>query len=138
MLKKNAYKLYIFIPAFIACCIDLIVTTINQPTDYWIRALDKVNEINPVLNFAMRHHILGIFLVTFIWLLIIAFLTLISPEKLSKLICLTIVLGNSWGASTWISRRYGYYYAILLFILNASLYLLFDEKLKKYSPSNTN
>ncbi len=137
MIRKNKHKLLIFIPAFIACIIDLIVTVINQPTNYWLNNLKSVNEANPLLNYFMKHSILGIFVVTFIWLILIAFTVLFTPINISKLICLSIIIGNSWGASTWIIKYYGFNFVIALFIINAGLFIFFDEQMRKVVINNS-
>lgn len=81
----------------------------------------------------MQNHVTGIFIVTFLWLVFIFFLTLYTPVKVGRIICLAIVLGNSWGAGTWISRYYGFWFVMLLVVVNSILFITFDELQRKYS-----
>ncbi len=125
MIDKKT-KLLIFVPAAFACLIDLLVTAVNQKPEYWQYYLHEAVEGNPILNWAMQNHVLGLFIVTMIWLIIISVICMFTPVKIGKIICLAIVIGNSWGAGTWISRYYGFWAVIVMVVVNSVIYSTFD------------
>ena len=60
-----------FIPAYWAALFDIIITITHQSTAYWQGNLTKANEGNPFGAYMMAHHVSGIFVICFIWLVII-------------------------------------------------------------------
>lgn len=133
--KEKSLELLSLIPAFWACLFDVTVTIIHQPPEYWKGELDKANEGNPIGGPLMENHISGIFVISGFWLVLIGFLGYYLPNKLSKIFLLFVVIAHSWGASTWISPRYGFWWVMLLIAFNAALFILTDET-KKSKISN--
>ncbi len=118
-------------PALIAAIIDISVTIIHQPKEYWDGNLDKANEGNPIGATLMANHVSGLFLISGIWVILIIILGYYLPNKLSKYFLLFTLIAHSYGASTWISPRYGYWSAMVLILFNTTTYLFANDLIKQ-------
>lgn len=118
-------------PALIAAIIDISVTIIHQPKEYWDGNLDKANEGNPIGASLMANHVSGLFLISGIWIILIITLGYYLPSKLSKYFLLFTLIAHSYGASTWISPRYGYWSAMFLILFNTMTYLYAADAISK-------
>lgn len=121
-------KLLVLMPAFIACFFDVFLTAVLQPADYWEGHLEMANEGNPLVFFAMNQHELGLFVVLILWLALLTLIGYFLPYRLLKILSLGVLVGHSWGASTWLEYFYGFGYVIILFIINATIFILLEEK----------
>jgi hypothetical protein len=128
-------KLYQLIPAFCASIIDITVTVVHQAPEYWAGNLSKANEGNPIGNLMMKNHVSGIFVISGIWLVLIGLLGYYLPRKWSKVFLLFAVIAHSYGASTWVSPHYGFWWAMALITFNTVVYILFDELNKPIHPA---
>jgi hypothetical protein len=135
MNEKKSIRLRALIPAFWASVFDIAVTIIHQAPEYWSGDLQKANEGNPIGGPLMRSHVSGIFVISGLWLILIGLLGYYLPPKLSRIFLLFVVIVHSYGASTWISPRYGFWWVMTLIVFNATLYVLVDE-MRKSSTSN--
>ena len=118
-------------PTLIASLIDITVTIIHQPKEYWERNLNKANEGNPIGAILMANHVWGIFLVSGIWIILILVLGYYLPYKISKHFLLFALIAHSYGASTWISPRYGFWSAMVLILFNTITYLTANDIIYK-------
>jgi hypothetical protein len=124
---SRSIKLRSLIPAYIASVIDIGITIIHQTPEYWKGDLAKANEGNPIGSTFMQMHVSGIFLISGIWIMLIAPLGYYLPRKLSKIFLLFVLIAHSFGASTWLSPRYGFWSAMVLILFNSIVYILIDE-----------
>jgi len=90
---QRTYKLLLLIPAIWASLFDIGITIINQPKEYWSGNLDKANEGNPIGGFLMKNHVSGLFVISFIWLIIIGLVGYYLPRKYSR-ICWIVLRTN--------------------------------------------
>ena len=134
-MKKN--KMRSLIPAYIASIIDITITITHQAPEYWQGDLTKANEGNPIGGTLMAIDVSGIFIISGIWLLIIGPLGYHLPRKLSRIFLLFVLVAHSYGASTWISPRYGFWAAMLLILFNSLIYILLDERNRKTELNKT-
>lgn len=125
--KKTNSKLLLLIPALWASLLDIGLTVCGQSPDYWKGNLNIGNEGNPIGAIFMKHHVAGIFVVCALWIIIIVILGYYLPRIFSKIFLLFVLIANSWGASTWITAKFGFWSGIALFIFNAALYVIIDE-----------
>ncbi|HAA15615.1 MAG TPA: hypothetical protein DCE41_29465 [Cytophagales bacterium] len=116
------------IPAFQACIIDTTITIIHQPAGYWQGDLSQANEGNPIGNAMMTNHVSGLFVISGIWLIIIGLAGYYFPKRLSRVFLLFTVIAHSWGASTWVSSRYGFWWVMILILANTITYLWAAEQ----------
>jgi hypothetical protein len=124
--RKNT-KLLLLIPALWASLLDIGLTIYGQSSDYWKGNLKVANEGNPIGVTFMKNHVSGIFLVCGIWIILIVVLGYYLPRKISRGFLLFVLIANSWGASSWIQEKYGFWGAIGLFVFSAVLYVIIDE-----------
>ena len=115
-------------PALIASLIDVTVTIVHQPKEYWEGNLNKANEANPIGAILMANHVSGIFLISGIWIILIIVLGYYLPNKISKYFLLFTLIAHSYGAAAWLSTRYGFWSAMVLILINTATYLIAKEK----------
>jgi hypothetical protein len=132
MIKRNVLlTLVILAPCFWACIVDTAVTVLHQSSEYWKGDLTKANEANPLGSVAMRNHPSGIFVLTLAWFILIGVVGYLLPITLLRIFSLAIVMGHTVGAATWLMKFYGFWYVIILVIVNAVLYISMDEVYRK-------
>lgn len=127
-------KNFLLIPALWASIFDISVTIYHQPKIYWKGQLDTYNEGNPIGAFFMQHHVFGLFLVCGSWLILICIIGKFLKGISQKIFLLFVVIAHSYGASTWLSSRYGFWFAMLLIAFNSTLYVLISENNQPVQP----
>jgi hypothetical protein len=127
-MKKSAKPLLI-IPALWASCFDIVITILHQSEKYWQGNLSLANEGNPFGNFFMNWHQSGIFIISAFWLLLIVLLGYKLPQHLSRFFLLFVLIAHSFGGGNWLYQHYGFFSAIILFVVNAFLWELFNSGL---------
>lgn len=116
-------KLILLIPAYWACLFDEIITIINQSDEYWKGDLSKANEGNPIGAFVMAHHTSGLFIISAIWLVIIGIIGYYLSDKKLKIFVLFVLIVHSFGASSWLSQFYSFWYMIIFIFINSILFI---------------
>jgi hypothetical protein len=114
--------------------IDTAVTVYGQAEEYWKGRLGTAKEGNPVIHMFMSNHWLGLFAITALWIAIIVPLILFLPRRLSLIISSAIVLGNTWGAGTWLHHQHSFWHVMVLIAVNASIFALCVEKALAAKP----
>jgi hypothetical protein len=125
-MTKNK-KILSIVPAMSASLIDIIITIVHQPKEYWSGNLRKANEGNPIGALFMEHHVAGLFIISGIWLIMIALLGYFLPEFIRRVFLLFCVIAHSYGASTWLAPRYGFWSAMILIAFNSILFCYIDK-----------
>lgn len=139
MIKRNVLlTLIILTPCLWACIVDTAITILHQSNEYWKGDLTKANEANPLGSVAMRNHPSGIFVLTLAWFIFIGVVGYFLPARFLRMFSLAIVMGHTVGAATWLIKFYGFWYVIILVIVNAVLYISMDEVYRKKSLLVTN
>jgi hypothetical protein len=85
------------IPAYWAALFDIVITIVHQPDEYWQGNLTKANEANPFGAYIMANHVSGIFVISFIWLIIIGVVGRLLPYKFARVFLLFVLIAHSWG-----------------------------------------
>jgi hypothetical protein len=129
MTKKN--RLLLLVPALWTSIFDIAMTIIHQPKEYWNGNLERANEANPIGALFMANHIAGLFVISGLWIIIIALLGYFLPRRISKVFLLFCVIAHSAGASTWLSSRHGFWYLIIFVLFNSILYCVIDNLVHK-------
>jgi len=119
--------LLILVPALWACLFDLIVTIINQPNAYWKGNLQMVREGNPLIGVLMKHHILGILIFVFLWLLTIGIIGYYLPSKLLRMFSLFVLVIHTYGASSWLAESFGFWPVVNFVLLNSILFIAIED-----------
>jgi len=121
-------KLLVLIPALWASFFDSVITIVHQSDAYWNGNLKMANEGNPIGNYMMKNHVSGIFIVCGIWMVLIGVLGYYLPRKFSRIFLLFTLIAHSWGASSWISMKYGFWCVMLFILFNAILFYKIDDR----------
>jgi len=129
-MKKN-HRLLLLIPALWASVFDIFITSFWQDPDYWKGDLSKANEGNPIGAWFMSQHVSGLFVISIIWIILIAVLGYYLPAKLRKIFLLFVLIAHSYGASTWLTVFYGFWSLIIFIFFNAVLYVVIDDYVNK-------
>ncbi|MBX2897010.1 MAG: hypothetical protein KF763_16310 [Cyclobacteriaceae bacterium] len=125
-MAKNV-KLLLLVPALWTSIFDIILTVIHQSKEYWDGDLTKANEGNPIGALLMKNHVSGLFVISGLWIIAIGILGYFLPRQASKIFLLFCVIAHSFGASTWLSTRYGFWYVITFILFNSILYCVVDN-----------
>ena len=125
MTRKD--KLLLLVPALWTSIFDITITVIHQSKEYWDGDLTKANEGNPIGALFMKNHVSGLFVISGLWIIAIGLLGYFLPRQASKIFLLFCVLAHSFGASTWLSTRYGFWYVITFILFNSILYCVVDN-----------
>lgn len=123
----NKEKLFFIIPAIWAALFDIFITIFHQSPAYWNGDLNQANEGNPIGAFVMANHVSGLFVISAIWLILIAILGYKLPHKLARIFLLFALIAHSYGASTWLSNHYGFWSAIAFILFNSILYFMMED-----------
>ena len=136
MKNQKINKLLLLIPALWASLFDITITIVHQSKEYWTGNLNMANEGNPIGNFMMKNHVSGIFVISILWLILIGILGYYLPKRISRIFLLFVLIVHSWGASTWISARYGFWFVIIFILFNAILFYKIEDIVQKNSEVN--
>lgn len=129
-MNKNE-KLLALIPALWASLFDTVITILGQSNDYWNGNLNMANEGNPIGNFMMKNHVSGIFIVCGLWMILIGILGYYLPRKVSRIFLLFVLIAHSWGASSWISMKFGFWPIMVFILFNAILFYKIEDIISK-------
>ena len=120
-------KLILLIPAYWACLFDEIITIINQSDAYWKGNLRTANEGNPIGAFFMHNHKYGLIALCLFWLLLIAPIGSALSDRKLKIFALFVLIVHSFGASSWLSQYYNFWFAITFIFINSILFIQFEH-----------
>ncbi|MRT92640.1 hypothetical protein [Ancylomarina sp. 16SWW S1-10-2] len=129
---EKRVKLLAIIPAIWASLFDIVITTIYQPAEYWNGNLDLANEANPFGAFVMKYHVSGLFVISVLWLILIAILGYYLPKKISRVFLLFIFIAHSSAGSFWINIHFGFLFMMIYLLLNSILYFKIDDIINLY------
>ena len=131
MNKKK--KVLALIPALWVSLFDTVITILGQSSEYWNGNLNMANERNPIGNFMMKNHVSGIFIVCGLWMILIGILGYYLPRKLSRVFLLFVLIVHSWGASSWILMKFGFWPVMVFMLFNAILFYRIEDILSRNS-----
>src|SRR5687768_9582319 len=116
-------KLWLCVPPVALCLIDHTVTMTYQPASYWAGDYATAREANEGLCWLMRQHPLAINVAFVGWLGLIAGVVLALPRRPALLVALTVTIGHTFGAGTWLHyhEAAGYWLSLGLCLLSAAL-----------------
>lgn len=120
-MKRNERLLPIITPIWVSL-VDIIITIIHQPKEYWNGNIKLANEGNPIGAILMTNHVSGIYVISALWLVLITILGYYLPKSLSRIFLLFVLIVHSWGASSWIFIHYGFWYVIIFTLINSVLF----------------
>jgi hypothetical protein len=109
------------LPPLLFCGLDLSLTLLGQPPEYWAGDYRLVNEASPTFHDLLAYHPLAFLAGEVVWVALFTGLILLLPETLALIACIAIVFGHTAGAASWIVWRFELGYPIChgLFLLSA-------------------
>ncbi len=124
-------KLILIIPALWACLFDITITIVHQPAAYWKGDLNQANEANPFGSLFMKNHVSGIFTISALWIILVMVLGYFLPRRAARVFLLFTLIAHSFGASTWLSGRYSFWYAMVFILFNCILFYRVEDSINK-------
>ena len=111
------------VPPLLFCALDATFTLVGQSSDYWHwRSVGgNVNEASPTFNQLLAVHPLAFVGGIAVWAAIFVAIILLLPDTLALMVCLTVTLGHTFGACTWLyfCFKFGYQLCTGMFLLAA-------------------
>ncbi len=131
-------KLWLCLPFAVLSIIDFGLTLAGQPVPYWQGYHNRINEIFPLFAWALRNGPLIFLYTVLLWIFVFSVLILVLPNVFSQILSLALVIGHTFGATTWLAFRFrlNYHLCILFFIWSAVVFILAQEKWKKSKTSS--
>lgn len=80
----------------------MALTLIGQGPNYWSGYRGRPNEANPAAWPLLRYHPLAFLAGGIGWVVAFCLLILILPRRLSLWAWLAVVMGHTWGMTTWV------------------------------------
>jgi hypothetical protein len=120
-------KLILLIPALWTSLFDIVITAVYQPKEYWSGNLGVANEGNPIGALFMKSHVAGLFVISFIWIVVIGVLGYYLPRKIARVFLLFVVIAHSFAASTWLVSRHGFWYVMGFILFNSILFYVAQD-----------
>jgi hypothetical protein len=88
----------------IFCLLDGGLTLLGQSDFYWSGKFHEAVEWNPLALWILRQHPLLFTLSLILWIAIICMLIVSLPSNLARVVALSVQLGHTFGAATWLIR----------------------------------
>ena len=131
-LFKNKYLL--LLPALTINIIDVCVT------GFFIfnKNIPLEKEAAPVIQYLLGMGLPIYTLAVISGVLLIGGIILFLPHFYARIFFLIVVIGNTWGACSWISYYLNYYLAILLLILTAVISIICLDKYYSHINKKSN
>jgi hypothetical protein len=87
--------------------LDAVITIIGQPASFW-RDPGTTNEGAPIVTFFLARGILPYLVVGSLYVTGTLFIASITPKKIGLTILLFMILGHSFGFTTWLHYYFHY------------------------------
>jgi hypothetical protein len=129
MTKKE--KLTLLIPALWASLFDTVITIVHQSKDYWSGDLKAANEANPIGAVFMKYHVAGLFILSALWMILVSVLGYYLPRKISRVFLLFVLIAHTFGGSTWLTGKYGFWCVMTFILFNSILFYVVKDSVDK-------
>ena len=116
-------RLWVCVAPVALCLLDQSVTLAYQPAQYWAGDYLQAQEACPPFRWLLQSHPLAFEAGVAIWIAAFAVVIFALPRRAARTVALALVIGHTWGASSWIHEFVpaGYWVVIALFIGSAAL-----------------
>ena len=95
-------RLWLCLPIIITDLLDVIVTMLGQPAEYWKGSYYLVREFNPFARWFMVIHPLGALVYILLDIAAVAFLIIVLPATLSKVLSAFWAIGSAKAIYNWL------------------------------------
>jgi hypothetical protein len=130
-------QFWLCIPPTVLCLLDQGLTLWYQPAEYWAGDYSIANEASPPMRWLLQQHPLAFEAGALVWNVLFCGVLCLLPQRAAMTVCIALVLGHTWGASTWIANfvPFGYWVTIGLFLASAILIVATWERYSAAEPS---
>jgi hypothetical protein len=105
--------------------LDNFLTAWGQPAEYWAGDYRQGGDSNPILDWFMKQHTLGLAAQTILWIAFYSSLIVILPGRLARVLALAVAMGHATGAGSWlVSGQDNYWIYPVLYLTSAALIVL--------------
>jgi hypothetical protein len=128
-------RLWLCLPVIVTCSLDVSLTLLGQPAEYWITSFRVVNEANPICHLLLTVHPLAFVLYNLCELLIVSVLIMALPVIVSKTISVFYTIGSAKAIYYWMagSLHYSFFIANIVLIFPAIIMVCAFEKASEYN-----
>jgi hypothetical protein len=98
-------RCWILLPALILYCVDVSLTLLEQPAEYWAGDRVRSDEINPIAYPLLKAGAIWFALGAFLWASAFASFVLLARLSVVRIVAYLIAFGHAIGASTWLVRH---------------------------------
>jgi hypothetical protein len=131
-------KLWLCVPFAALCVVDFGLTLAGQSPAYWQGNYNAVNEWFPLFALVLRHGPILFLFMSLFWIFVFSTLIVALPDIFSQILSLTLVIGNTWGAMTWLAFRFRFnpLLCILLLVLSATVFIITQARWRMTQPAH--
>lgn len=129
-------KLWLCIPVIITDLIDITVTMLGQPAEYWNGSYDLVREFNPIARWFMVLHPAGALVYIILDILMISLLIIVLPMLLSKILSAFWAIGSAKAIYNWLvgPLHMGWWMSNLVILIPTTILILALDKASGNQP----
>jgi hypothetical protein len=91
----------LLVPVLACYVLDLILTLVGQPADYW-SGYSHVDEVNGPMKWALSQHPALFVAMSLVYIAGCCCLVLILPPWFARRLSLLLTFTHTWGASSWL------------------------------------
>ncbi len=103
--------------------LDVVLTVIGQPGEYWAGGKAAALESNPLARLFLELHPLAFPIAAAVYLTLVGLLIVRSRREVAQALALVFTLGHAFGTSTWLLRLpWGIAYCVVLWVAARWLY----------------
>jgi hypothetical protein len=119
-MKRNTW---LSLPPVLLALLDLAVTLLAQPADYWQGHYGFAQEPHPLFVRLLEWHPIAFAAGDLLWIALFVIVIGLLPRRGAMILSMLLVMTNAWGVSTWLCWRVpgGYWLTLLLFAASAWL-----------------
>ena len=94
-----------------------------QPDPYWSGDYSQPLEANPPMRWLLSQHPGAFAAATLAWVVLFSAAIMLLPLRLARVISVALILGHTWGASSWLLVHvpHGFWWTVALMMTSAVL-----------------
>lgn len=136
MTQERKNRLWLAVPAICLILLDAVLTLLGQGVDYWAGDYYFAREYAPHAKYLLQQSPIWFMFGIFFYILLIIFVLTTISIRWSKIFSLALIMGHTWGASSWLlSQRTDYWFILLVFLGIAGITILSFEKAESFTKT---
>ena len=132
-------RLSLCIPPILLFILDITLTLLGQPEEYWAGNYDMARERSPEVRRVMQTDPVLLFVMIAVWIGVIVFLIRVLPQTLAELFSVATTVAHTAAASSWlrIFVEHSYQLKIAISIVSGCLIVFSLRANKRESSAET-